>query len=85
MEAQIATGVYDGPVLGVGVVCLTLPTVLLCAIAATVLAGFRRSKLAWISLSVYFLPLVFCSRTDFGKPLRNVYDSRSRPFDRGRV
>ena len=56
---QSVAGVYESPVLGVGVLVVTFPPALLCTIVALVLVGPRRCKLAWISFCIYVLPLVF--------------------------
>ena len=48
---------YPGIISLLGLV-LTLPPALICTIISLILVGPRRSKLAWISLSIYFLPFI---------------------------
>ena len=52
---------YDAPPFYPGIISLvgilvTLPPALICTAIALFLAGPRRSKLAWVSLCLYFLP-----------------------------
>ena len=54
---------YDAPPFYPGIIVffalvLTLPPALICTGISLFLVGPRRSKLAWISLSIYFLPIV---------------------------
>jgi len=57
MTAQLYAGVYEGPELGVVVLFLTLPIAVICTVSAMLLAGSNYSKLAWVSFSLYTLPL----------------------------
>jgi len=56
MIAQSVAGVYDSPILGVAVLMFTLPPAIICTLIAVILVGFRRCRLAWISLSTFVLP-----------------------------
>jgi hypothetical protein len=47
---------YPGMIFVIGLI-LTLPPAVLCTVIALALVGPRHSKLAWISLSAYLLPL----------------------------
>lgn len=58
MAAQMRTGVYGGPELGVAVAVLTFPPALVCTVICLILAGWRRSKLAWISFSSFAWPFI---------------------------
>ncbi len=63
VTAQIYAGVYGGPELLIAVTFVTLPPALLCTVVALILVGWRRCKLAWISLSLFawpYIALLFC-------------------------
>ena len=48
---------FPGIIMGVGLV-LTLPPAIICTLVAIILVGPRRSKLAWVSLCLFALPLL---------------------------
>jgi uncharacterized membrane protein (DUF485 family) len=58
ITAQIHAGVYGGPELGIAATILMLPPAAICTIIALILVGWRRCKLAWISLSSFAWPYV---------------------------
>jgi hypothetical protein len=58
VTAQVYAGVYDGPVLLILVTILTGFPALLCTVTAMILVGWRRCKLAWISLSSFAWPYI---------------------------
>jgi hypothetical protein len=49
---------FPGIVMVIGLV-VTLPPAILCTVIAVFLVGFRRAKLAWISLCLFGLPVIF--------------------------
>ena len=55
--ADDAPPFYPGIIMVIGLV-VTLPPALICTAIAVFLVGPRRSKLSWISLCVYLLPVV---------------------------
>jgi hypothetical protein len=57
---QVASGVYDGPILMFAVLFFTLPPAIVCIIISLILVGPRRCKLAWISLCTFAVPFVLC-------------------------
>ena len=48
---------FPGIIMVIGLV-LTLPPAILCTVIALYLVGFRRAKLAWISLCLFALPVI---------------------------
>jgi hypothetical protein len=58
VTAQVFAGVYDGPVLLIIATIITFPPALLCTVITMILVGWRRCKLAWISLSSFAWPYV---------------------------
>lgn len=49
---------FPGIIMVVGLV-LTLPPAIVCTVIAMILAGPRGAKLAWMSLCLFLLPVVF--------------------------
>jgi hypothetical protein len=63
MSFELKHGGFDGPPFYPGIIAvvglvLTLPLALLCGVVALLLIGPRGSKLAWISLLLYLVPLL---------------------------
>jgi hypothetical protein len=58
VAAQAYASVYDGPALLIIGTIITLAPALVCTVIAIILVGWRRSKLAWISLSSFAWPYV---------------------------
>jgi len=58
ITAQVYAGVYGGPELGIAATILMLPPAVLCTVISLILVGWRRCKLALISLSSFAWPYV---------------------------
>jgi hypothetical protein len=58
ITAQIHAGVYGGPELVIAATFFLLPPAAICTLTALILVGWRRCRLAWISLSSFAWPYV---------------------------